>query len=71
MAEDEKKCWGLIGSTQCFQTVYGAIFYDKSNNINMIVQQIMTLAISNRLKLFLAPDVELRQGRNKIFSVIL
>lgn len=44
-------------------------FFDKSTNTNMIVQQVMAFAINNSWKVFLAPDVELRQRGNK-FSVL-
>lgn len=50
---------------------YDDIFCDKSTNTNTIVQQMMTFAISSSWKVFLAPEVELRQGEIKNFPMLL
>lgn len=64
--EEEKEVLGGL-----LEAEYSHNFYDNSTNTNTIVQQMMTFAISNSWKVFLAPDVELRQGEKKNFPMLL
>lgn len=64
--EEEKEVLGGL-----LEAEYSHNHYDNSTNTNTIVQQMMTFAISNSWKVFLAPDVELRQGEKKNFPMLL
>lgn len=63
--EEKRVLGGLLEAEYCHNLC------DNSTNTNTIVQQRMTFAISSSWKVFLAPDVELRQGEKKNFPILL